>query len=174
MRYLLFFLIPNLACAHTGVGEASGFSHGLLHPFSGIDHILAMIAVGVWAVHSRMNISMPLFFVSLMAAGSISGSFGYAELGVLASLLVPGLLIAAAIRLPQSVSLLLIGLFALSHGHLHGAEMPAGVSGVGYMSGFMLSTVMLHLAGMGVASLGHQRVAGALITVLGGAFYMLA
>lgn len=179
----LFPLIiaPNLAYAHAGVGAAGGWSHGLLHPFAGLDHLCAMIAVGLWAgqMGGRAMWLAPLSFLGVMALGGLLGAAAiplpFVEGGILMSLLVLGVLIAAAIRLPLLASLATVGLFALFHGYAHGAEMPRSASGLSYALGFMSSTAALHLAGIGMAWLvrtGHPQwlqMAGTSIALFGGA-----
>lgn len=178
----LLILVPNLAYAHVGIGVASGWTHGMLHPFTGLDHLCAMIAVGLWAqqLGGRALLLAPLTFVSVMASGGLLGMnaimLPFIEGGILASLLVLGVLIAAAIRLPLIASLTLVGFFALFHGYAHGAEMPRSASGLSYALSFMLSTAALHLTGIGMATLlaktGHVqwlRLAGASIALTGGA-----
>lgn len=156
--FLLLLLAPGLAFAHTGIGAASGWADGLRHPFLGLDHLCAMIAVGLWAMQlgGRARWLAPATFVCVMAAGGWLGMAAiplpFVEGGILASLLVLGALIAAAIRLPILASMALVGFFALFHGYAHGAEMPHSNSGLSYAFGFMLSTSALHLVGIIIAS----------------------
>ena len=184
---LLLIFVPIPAYAHVGIGAASGWSHGLFHPFLGLDHLCAMLAVGLWAgqMGGRAVWLAPLTFVSVMALGGVLGvaaiPLPFIEGGILMSLLVLGVLIAAAIRLPLLVSLATVGLFALFHGYAHGAEMPHSASGLTYALGFMLSTAALHLTGIGMANwLGRTgraqwlRLAGATIALFGGALYLVA
>ncbi len=184
---LLFISVANPAYAHVGVGAASGWAHGLFHPFLGLDHLCAMLAVGLWAgqMGGRAVWLAPLTFVGVMALGGALGitaiALPFIEGGILMSLLVLGVLIAAAVRLPLLASLAIVGLFALFHGYAHGAEMPHSASGLNYALGFMLSTAALHLTGIGMASwLGKTgraqwlRLAGATIALLGGALYLVA
>jgi len=158
----LFFLAPSLAQAHTGVGPTTGFAHGLTHPVTGLDHICAMVAVGLWAVQrgGRALWLIPFVFVSVMALGGALGAAGVAlpfvEKGIIASVLILGVLIAAAVRLPLLVSVFLVGLFALFHGHAHGAEMPDTASGLAYGLGFILATVGLHFCGIGLGLMARQ------------------
>lgn len=186
MQSIIFFplllVMPELAQAHTGIGEFSGLAHGMLHPFLGLDHLVAMIAVGLWATQlgGRALWLAPSVFVLVMALG---GMFGVAvnpphliEGGILASLLVLGVLIAASIRLPLYASLALVALFALFHGYAHGAELPHSVSAMNYVLGFMLSTAILHLSGILMATWLVKngaaywlRLAGLSIAVFGGA-----
>jgi urease accessory protein len=157
-------LIPAVAQAHVGAGEASGFMHGLTHPISGLDHVCAMLAVGLWAAQmgGRSVWFVPLTFVSVMALGGVLPLLGIAlpfvEQGIVLSVLLLGVLITAAIRLPLWLGSSMVALFALWHGHAHGAEMPENASGVGYALGFMLATASLHVAGIGFG-LGMQRLA---------------
>jgi urease accessory protein len=133
------------------------FLTGIEHPFSGLDHILAMVAVGLWAAQlgGRALWLVPLTFVVTMAVGGALGLLGLqlpmVELGIAGSLLVFGVLVALASRLPLAASMALVGLFALFHGYAHGAEMTAGSSALWYGPGFMLATAALHLSGIGVA-----------------------
>ena len=185
--FLLVF-VPDTAHAHVGMGVES-WAHGMLHPFLGLDHLCAMVAVGLWAAQmgGRALWLAPLTFVGVMALGGLSGMAAIAlppiveggiEGGILMSLLVLGVLIAAAIRLPLTVSLALVGFFALFHGYAHGAEMPRSVSGLNYALGFMLSTAVLHGVGIGMAMLLAKhvqwlRLAGASIALFGGALFFV-
>ena len=182
--FLLVF-VPGIAHAHVGMGEAGGCVHGMLHPFLGLDHLCAMVAVGLWAAQmgGRALWLAPLTFVGVMALGGFTGMAAIAlppiveggiEGGILASLLVLGVLIAAAVRLPLAASLALVGLFALFHGYAHGAEMPHSASGLSYALGFMLTTAALHGVGIGMATLlaktgrlHYLRLAG--VALFGGA-----
>lgn len=147
-------MLPSLLSAHPGHGDAGGFGHGFFHPFSGIDHLCAMIAVGLWAAWrgGRALWAAPLTFVGMMAVGGLLGMAGVAvpfvEGGIVASVLVLGVLIAAAVRLPMAAGLGLVGFFALFHGHAHGAEMPESASGLLYGAGFLLATAALHFGGL--------------------------
>jgi urease accessory protein len=157
-------LIPAVAQAHVGVGEASGFMHGFAHPLGGLDHLCTMLAVGLWAAQmgGRSVWFVPLTFISVMALGGVLPLLGIAlpfvEQGIVLSVLLLGVLITAAIRLPLWLGSSMVALFALWHGHAHGAEMPENASGVGYALGFMLATASLHVAGIGFG-LGMQRLA---------------
>lgn len=182
----LLILVPDIAHAHTGTGEALGWAHGLLHPLAGLDHLCAMVAVGLWAAQTggRALWLLPFTFAGVMVLGGLLGMAALppiagVETGILMSLLVPGVLIAAAIRLPLAASLALVGLFALFHGYAHGAEMPPDASGLSYALGFMLSTAVLHLSGIGMARWLNGtayclRLAGAAIAAFGGVFYFAA
>lgn len=163
---------------HPDFGTASGFWHGFAHPFSGLDHTLAMIAVGIWAyqVGGRATWLIPLTFVGTMVVGGFLGISGtrlpFVETGIVLSLLILGVLITASFKLPVIAGMILVGIFALFHGHSHGTEVPMVVSGITYSVGFAVSTVMLHLSGIALgAFLGTKayilRYAGAGIAAIG-------
>ena len=175
----LLALLPTVAQAHPGHG-AEGFQSGLAHPLLGWDHVLAMLAVGLWAAQlgRRALWAVPAAFIGVMALGGALGMGGmampFAEQGVLLSVLVLGVLIAASVRLPLGASMGIVGAFALCHGFAHGAELPAGSSHAGYLLGFILATAALHgcgvLAGQSLkhsARLTWLRAAGAAICVSG-------
>ena len=159
----LTLLIPSIASAHTGVGDTNGFWHGLGHPIGGLDHILAMVAVGLWAVQigGRALWLVPSAFVLAMAGSSVLGHFAVplpgVEQGILASDFILGLLLLFAPRLPLVFSMSIVGILAIFHGYAHGAEMPATVSGLSYGIGFIISTAGLHLSGIGIG-LGLDRL----------------
>jgi urease accessory protein len=156
---LLFFLLPGIALAHTGAGQTTGFMHGFEHPIGGADHMLAMVAVGLWAaqIGGRALWVVPGTFVGVMVIGGILGFTGipvpFVEEGILVSILILGILIVGAFKLPLVYSSMIVGLFAVFHGHAHGAEMPETLSAAWYAVGFALVTAMLHLAGMGLGIL---------------------
>lgn len=177
-------LAPTLAQAHTGVGDTNGFAHGFGHPLTGLDHLLAMIAVGLWAaqIGGRALWAVPLSFVSVMAVGGVLGIAGvpvpFVEQGIATSVLLLGLMIAFAVRMPLGFSVPLVALFAICHGHAHGAEMPASASGLAYAVGFMIATAFLHCIGIGLGILIQRytaapvlRLAGAAIAVIGVTFF---
>lgn len=146
--------VPATVHAHTGVGPTHDLLHGLEHPLMGLDHICAMLAVGIWAAQrgGRAIGVMPATFVLVMAIGGVLGMAGvklpYVEPSIALSVVVLGALVATAARLPLSPSLAIVSLFALVHGYAHGAETPAAVSGVLYSLGFTASTVCLLAAGV--------------------------
>lgn len=176
----LLTLVPMLASAHPGHGMGNSFVGGFGHPLSGFDHLLAMLAVGLWAAQlgGRSIWAVPAAFVGMMSLGGILGMTGLplpmVEAGILASVLVLGILIATAARLPLTASMALVGLFALCHGHAHGTEIPVATSGLAYGFGFVLATAALHVCGVGLGLLAHKRFsipalryAGAAIAVAG-------
>ena len=152
------------ALAHTG-HEASSFLQGFTHPLGGLDHVLAMVAVGLYAamIGGRALWLVPAAFVSAMAMGGALGVAGYGlpstEIGIAVSVIALGLAIALRISLPTLTAMALAGLFAIFHGHAHGAEMPQNIAGYEYAAGFLLATALLH--GFGIAlGLTVDRVPG--------------
>lgn len=149
-------LLPTAALAHTGIGAAGGFAHGFWHPIGGLDHVLAMVAVGAFAVRlgGRVVWLVPTAFVAMMAAGGFAGveriQLPFVETGIALSVVVLGLAVAFHWKLPVAAASALVGLFAIFHGHAHGSEMPVDASGLGYAAGFMLATASLHVAGIGL------------------------
>jgi len=152
-------LAPSLAFAHTGTGQTIGFAHGFTHPVSGLDHVLAMILVGVlaWQLGGRALWLVPTTFVSVMAIGGALGMMGisvpFVEAGIAFSVIVLGAVVALDIRAPLAIAVGVVGLFAIFHGHAHGSEMPATAGGVAYAAGFMLATATLHIAGIALCYL---------------------
>jgi len=171
---LLVFALPVLAQAHPGHDGHDltwSFSTGFDHPLGGWDHLLAMLAVGVWAAQlgGRARWLIPTAFIATMSLSAALAQNGLAlsviEQGLAASLFISGLLIAAANQLPVVVSVSVASLFALFHGSAHGAEMPANASGLSYGLGFVAATTLLLLAGLG---LGFALQKQALITRIAG------
>lgn len=166
-------LLPGAAFAHTG-HAVGGFGYGFAHPLGGLDHLLAMLAVGLWAAQAggRALWAVPATFLGVMAAGGGLALAGVAlpavELGIAGSVLAFGLLVAFAARLPLAAGVALTGAFALFHGYAHGAEMAAGASAAAYGAGFLVATALLHGAGVLAGQLGRVRLGGALVR-LGGA-----
>lgn len=147
------------ALAHTGVGAVHGFGAGLMHPLFGLDHLLAMVAVGLWAglTGGRARLAYPLAFVGMMVLSGLWGMSGAAlpgvEIGIAVSVVVLGLAIALKATPPLAAGAAACAIFAIFHGHAHGAELPQGASGLGYALGFVLATAALHGAGLGLAEL---------------------
>jgi urease accessory protein len=152
----LLLILPGLASAHILPGTSHGMKDGFIHPFTGMDHLLAMFAVGLWAAQHRGRAiwMIPLAFVSVMVLGGIVGVSGAYVPGsdkiIAVSLLALGALIATATRFQPSWSMLVVGFFAFFHGYAHGHEMPAAVSAVSFSVGFVLATLLLH--GLGIAA----------------------
>ncbi|MGB7932942.1 MAG: HupE/UreJ family protein [Gammaproteobacteria bacterium] len=155
-------LFSGMVMAHTGHHDVSGFLSGLSHPFTGPDHLAAMLAVGLWAgINTRGQAWLPVTaFLVFMSCGAVLGMSGIAmsgvEAGIAASVLVTGLLVATLARLPTGAVIALVGVFALFHGSAHGAEMPSAVTPVLYGLGFLVSTVALHLGGIGLGRLAQR------------------
>lgn len=152
------FLLPTGAFAHTGIATTAGFANGFYHPIGGFDHLLAMVAVGLWAAQlgGRSLWIVPGTFVAVMIGGGILGLSGieipFIEQGILLSVLIMGILIAGTFQFSTSVNVLTVSLFALFHGHAHGAEMPQMVGAISYCSGFILATFGLHSLGIGIGT----------------------
>ncbi|MBB2671826.1 UNVERIFIED_ORG: urease accessory protein [Rhizobium esperanzae] len=175
--------LPAVASAHPAVGEAAGFSHGFAHPLSGLDHVLAMVMVGVLAFQlgGRALWLLPATFIMMMAIGGALGVVGvnvpFVEIGIAFSVIVLGTVVALNVRAPLAAALGMVGFFAIFHGHAHGAEMPEDAAGAAYAAGFMIATALLHVAGL---SLGYvisragerqgvfvTRAAGGIATIAG-------
>jgi urease accessory protein len=152
----LTLALAGTAVAHPGTHAAAGFGAGLAHPFSGLDHVLAMVALGVFAARQggRAVVALPVAFVTSMVAGAILGQAGvgvpFAEQGIVLSVLVLGLMIAAP-AIPLAGAMTVAGCFALFHGHAHGVEMPSSLPSGGYVAGLVAATLMLHMTGLGLA-----------------------
>ena len=150
-------LVPTISSAHVGVGDAHGFVRGFSHPLGGLDHILAMVAVGLLAAHlgGRAMWLVPLTFVSVMALAGVLGMAGaglpYAEIGIGMSVVVLSLAIAFQFNISPLAAMALVGFFAIFHGHAHGVEMPESTSGLEYGIGFVCATALLHAIGIGTA-----------------------
>ena len=171
------------AHAHILQGEAGGFLTGLGHPISGFDHVLAMIAVGLWGAQLGAPALwlLPVTFPMVMALGGMLGLLGVplpgVEVGIAASALLLGLAVMAELRPPLVSAVILVGLFAVFHGYSHGAELPAGQSALLYSMGFVIATGCLHGIGIAVSLIhrwpwGRQllRTAGASIALAGVVF----
>ena len=175
------FLLFTCAGAHAHVipGDVRGFGSGFAHPLHGLDHLLAMTAVGLWAAQlgGRARWLVPASFVGVMIVGAALAMSGlrmpFAEEGILLSVLVLGILITVAARFPLVASMAIVGLFALFHGHSHGTEMPVNAVGFAYGVGFALATAALHRCGIGLAGVSQSvrmpvvRWAGAAIALAG-------
>ena len=175
---LSLIALPTAASAHTGIGTHD-LVHGFTHPLGGLDHILAMIAVGVFAfvLGGRALWLVPLSFVGVMSVGFVLGANGitlpFAELAVALSSIVIGGVAALGRRMPVIAATALVGGFATFHGWAHGTEMPADAGALTYALGFVAATALLHIAGiaatMGVASL-TGKYGRAIAQIAGGAF----
>lgn len=181
-------LMPGAALAHTGTGAHIDAMHGFLHPLTGLDHILAMVAVGVFAAQlgGRSLWAVPVAFLLAMVAGGAAGYFGASlpmvEQGIALSVIVMGLAVALGVKLPTVAAMVLVGLFAVFHGHAHGAEGAGAGSFAGYAIGFVIATSLLHAAGVllgkglrrleGSLSLNAQRLVGSAGAAAGAAILL--
>lgn len=180
---LLFLILQPLAWAHSGAGAVGGFTSGFSHPLGGLDHVAAMIAVGILgAFLGRPAIWMlPVIFPLVMCLGGILGILGVPvpgiEPGIAVSSIVLGSLIVLAVRPPLWVAAILVALFAVFHGYAHGAELPNAADPLAYSAGFVVSTGLLHLLGIAIGELIRwpwgktvARAAGGIIALAGVGF----
>ena len=178
-----FSLLATAAGAHTGEGIDTGFASGFWHPILGWDHVVAMVAVGLWGVFlGRPAIwILPVVFPLVMAVGGAMGVAGIplpaVETAIALSGVALGLLVALAVKAPNWVAAVIVGAFAIFHGHAHGEELPEAFSPYGYAAGFVVGTGLLHLAGILFGYLAKLpygiyavRAAGIVIAMVGGAF----
>jgi urease accessory protein len=172
------------ALAHVQKGEAAGFLTGLRHPVSGLDHVLAMVAVGLWGAQlgSPAIWMLPVAFPVVMAFGGMLGLMGVPLPGIEVAIATSGILLGSAVLLelrpPMAVAAGVVAFFAVFHGHAHGTELPAGQSALLYSLGFVVATGTLHAVGIGIGevrrlSFGRAvlRTAGALVA-MGGAVFL--
>jgi urease accessory protein len=156
---LLLFVLPATASAHSETGHAGGFSSGFLHPLTGLDHIVAMVAVGLWGAFlaGRAMWLLPVVFPVVMALGGALGVLGVpvpsVETGIALSGVVLGLMIVFAVKPPLWVAAVIVGVFAIFHGHAHGTELPESANAMTFAAGFVVSTGLLHLAGIALGLL---------------------
>jgi urease accessory protein len=162
------------AWAHTGTGLPGGFLAGFEHPLSGIDHLLAMVSVGLWGAFlgRPMVCVLPVVFPAMMVAGAILGMLTSplppVEVGIALSVLVLGGCIALSIKAPSWAACLVVALFAVFHGYAHGRELPSAADPVSYSAGFVLATGFLHVAGISLGMLNHRPDGVVLTRSLGG------
>jgi len=187
-RWLGVLIIVSLwsqnAFAHPQKGEAVGFLTGFRHPISGLDHVLAMVAVGLWGAQLGAPAIwlLPVAFPIVMAMGGMLGLMGIplpgTEYGIALSAILLGAAVMFEIKPPLGVAAALVGFFAIFHGHAHGTELPPGQSALLYSMGFVVATGCLHAVGIGIGAV-HRwrwgqsllRFAGGLVA-MGGAFFM--
>jgi urease accessory protein len=176
-------LLTTPVWAHTEKGQAAGFLTGLHHPISGLDHVLAMVAVGLWGAQLGPPAIwlLPVTFPMVMAFGGFLGLLGVpipgVELGIAASAILLGTMVAWEVRPPLWLAATLVGFFAIFHGHAHGTELPAGESGLLYSVGFVIATGCLHATGISIGLI-HRwswgrialRAAGAAVAAGGACF----
>src|SRR6266436_2353994 len=181
---LFLFLYALAAFAHKRGGEAIGFASGFEHPISGLDHILAMVAVGMWGAQLGAPAMwvLPVVFPMVMALGGMMGLMGIKlpgiELCIALSALALGFAVFREARPKLWIAAIIVGFFAIAHGHAHGTELPLGASGVLYSIGFVIATGLLHALGIGTGLI-HRwpagrialRFAGAIVA-MGGVFFL--
>jgi len=183
MLVLPVAMIATQAGAHTGDGIDTGFASGFWHPILGWDHVVAMVAVGLWAASlgGRAVWALPMVFPLVMVLGGILGVMAVPipaiETGIALSGVVLGLLVALAVRAPVWAAAGIVGVFAIFHGHAHGTELPQAFSPYGYALGFVVGTGLLHAVGIGIGLLPRSgagraavRGAGAAVALVGAAF----
>lgn len=180
---LVLLLAASPALAHEGEGIAGGFISGLTHPIFGWDHVVAMVAVGLWGAFLGKPAIwiLPIVFPLVMAVGAAMGVAGIpvpqVETGIALSGVVLGLLVALAVKAPLWVASVIVGIFAIFHGHAHGTELPDAANPAAYAVGFVISTGLLHMAGIAFGYLTALpmgtyavRAAGVVIAAVGAAF----
>ncbi|MBZ9558462.1 MULTISPECIES: HupE/UreJ family protein [unclassified Modicisalibacter] len=186
LAILALGLAPRVASAHIIQNGAAGFTSGFLHPLTGLDHFLAMFAVGLWGAQmgGRSVWTLPVTFPLVMVVGGVLGILGVplpgGEIGIALSILLLGAAIVGRWHPPESLALLFVSVFAICHGHAHGAELPAAADPADFAIGFVLATGLIHLVGIGVGlALGrpfHGRLMQALgaAIMLGGVYFLLS
>jgi urease accessory protein len=176
-------LLATAASAHTGEAAGGGFVTGFLHPILGWDHVAAMVAVGLWGAFLGPPAIwlLPVTFPLVMALGGALGVVGVPipgiEFGIAASALMIGAAVMLALRPPLVIAAVVVGFFAIFHGHAHGTELPAGANGLAYSLGFVAATGALHACGIGIGVIQRWspgqvvlRAAGAGVAAAGAAF----
>jgi urease accessory protein len=168
---LALFALP--AEAHTGTGLAGGFASGFLHPLTGWDHLLAMVSVGLWgAILGRpLIVALPVIFPSMMVVGAFMGILNLpmppVEIGIALSVLLLGGVIAFGYRAPVWLACVIVAIFAIFHGYAHGKELPSAADPVGYSTGFVLSTGLLHVCGIIIGLINGNRKGQLVVKGLG-------
>ena len=161
------------ALAHTGVGQTNSFASGIAHPLHGADHVLAMLAVGLWGVFAggRAIWVWPMAFVATMLAGFTVATLGlqvpFVEPAIWSSIIILGLLVALAVKAPVWLGAAMTGLFAFFHGHVHGTEA-AAPSLIPYAAGFALATAGLHASGIGLGLFAERSIGKLALRAMGG------
>jgi urease accessory protein len=175
MAALAVGLWPALALAHEGAGAAGGFAAGFLHPLAGLDHVLAMLAVGMWGAQLGAPAIwlLPVAFPAVMALGGVAGILGLplpsVETGIALSVIALGTAIALDRRPALWLAALLVACFAVFHGYAHGTELPSQAGALPYSAGFVLATGLIHLTGIGIGFLTELRGGAALLRAGGAA-----
>ena len=187
LRFLLpvaaMLITSSYAFAHSENGAAIDFAGGFTHPIFGPDHVIAMVAVGLWGAFLGVPAIwvLPVVFPLVMAAAGALGVFGVplpgVEVGIALSAIALGGMVAFAAKPPLWIAAVLVGAFAVFHGHAHGAELPVGADAIAYSMGFVVATGMLHVSGIAFGGLSHWpsgrvavRAAGGVIALIGVAY----
>jgi urease accessory protein len=178
--FSVLLLLSSAADAHVTGGLAGGFTSGLLHPVLGLDHVVAMVGVGLWGAFLGYPAIwiLPVVFPLVMTFGGAMGIMGVPmfaiEPGIALSAVVLGLMVAFAVRAPIWIAAVIVGFFAIFHGYAHGAELPEAANPLAFSLGFVISTGLLHLAGIAMGTLTRWknglrvvRSGGAVITAVG-------
>src|SRR6201990_3308536 len=181
----LALLLTGPAYAHVGTDEVLGFQTGFLHPLTGADHVVAMVAVGIWGAQLGAPAIwvLPITFPLVMALGGVLGvlhiPLPMPEVAIALSALVLGAAVAIRLRLPFAAAAVVVAVFAIFHGHAHGAELPGSANPLAYGAGFVVATGLLHLCGILIGTLTRWPAGGRLIqglgvviAILGGYFLM--
>lgn len=177
---IVWLALPRIAFAHTGEGGLSGFMSGVAHPLFGPDHLVAMLAVGLWGsqLGNPALWVLPVTFPLIMAVGGFLGVLGIelplVETVIALSALVLGMMVALAVRPPLWVAGIMVAVFGLFHGNAHGLELPEAADPLAYALGFVLATGFIHLTGVLLGVLGRwpagaqaMRAGGALVALVG-------
>jgi urease accessory protein len=171
---LVALVVAGSASAHGSTGLAGGFAYGFRHPFTGGDHLLAMVCVGVWGAFlgRPMIYALPVVFPLMMVGGAALGMIGVPlpplEAGIALSVLVLGGCVAWGWRAPAWAATLVVAAFAIFHGYAHGRELPAAADPFGYSSGFVFATGALHVLGIGIGFLGESAIGIVAMRIGGG------
>jgi urease accessory protein len=167
-------VLTSTAFAHTG-DMSGGFVGGLAHPVFGPDHVVAMVAVGLWGAFLGAPAiwMLPVVFPLVMAAGGVLGILGvpvpHVEFGIAVSAVVLGAMVALAARPPIWIAAVIVGVFAIFHGYAHGAELPPGADALAYSAGFVIATGLLHLTGIAFGLLARWPAGRLAVRTAGGA-----
>lgn len=178
-------LLPRAVFAHEETGTVGGFISGFTHPIFGLDHLLAMLAVGIWGaqIGGRSVWVMPVAFPLVMAMGGFLGAMGvpfpFVEAGIALSVLGLGLAVAFALKPKEWIGFAAVAFFAIFHGHAHGAELPDSANAAAYGIGFVIATGLIHLGGIGIGYLTELKLKGRITRACGaaisaaGAYFLL-
>ena len=194
MKHAIRLLLPSLilvltavspVLAHEQAGVAGGLASGFLHPLTGLDHMIAMVAVGIWGAQlgAPAIFLLPITFPLIMAAGGLLGILGVPlpvpEIVIAVSGIVLGGAVAARLRIPVAAAMAVVAVFAIFHGHAHGAELPSAANPMAYGVGFVVATGLLHLCGIAIGLLmrwqaGERAIRGLGIAIAAlGCFFLV-